>query len=152
MQRIELSNWASLPLRLTVGYGFVAHGFAKLSKGPDAFAGILQQLAIPMPHLSAWLTICVELLGGMAVLLGVFLPWVSIPMAMVLITAALKVHLPFGFSSVRLLSVSVSGARFGPVGYETNLLYLAALVTLALQGSGPFSIDQLWKHRTVTNL
>ncbi len=35
---------ALLPLRLMIGFGFAAHGYAKLSKGPDGFAAILQTL------------------------------------------------------------------------------------------------------------
>lgn len=34
-----IARWASMPLHLIVGYGFMEHGYAKLSKGPDAFAG-----------------------------------------------------------------------------------------------------------------
>ena len=36
---------------------------------------------------------------------------------------------------------------FGPVGYEVDLLYLAALVMLMLQGPGPFAIDNLRKEK-----
>jgi putative oxidoreductase len=46
------------------------HGFAKLSRGPDTFAAILQGMGVPAPHIMAWLTILTELLGGLAVLLG----------------------------------------------------------------------------------
>ena len=112
--------WAVPPVRLLVGYGFIEHGFAKLSKGPDVFAGILQQLGVPMPHVAAGLTISTELLGGLALLLGAFVVWASIPTALVLLVAMVIVHLPYGFSSVKLLSVSASGARFGPVGYELS--------------------------------
>jgi putative oxidoreductase len=34
-------------LRLIVGFGFMEHGFAKLSKGPDTFAAILHALSVP---------------------------------------------------------------------------------------------------------
>ena len=143
MQRSDLCRWAILPMRFIVGYGFTQHGVAKLLRGPDVFTGILQQLGVPLPHLAAWLTISTEILGGLAVLLGLLVSWASIPMAVVLLTAMFSVHLPYGFSSVKLLSVSSSGATFGPVGYEVDLLYHAALVTLVLQGPGPLAIDNL---------
>lgn len=147
MQRSDLARWAVLPMRLVVGYGFMEHGFAKLTRGPDAFAGILQQMGVPLPHVAAWLTIGTELVGGLALLLGAFVVWASIPTALVLLVAMITVHLPYGFSSVKLLSVSASGAQFGPVGFELDLLYLAALLVLALQGPGPLSIDNLRRPR-----
>src|SRR6476660_6764704 len=70
--RFPIARWAPIPLRLIVGYGFMEHGFAKLSKGPDAFAAILQAMGVPSPHFMAWLTILTELLGGFAVILGAF--------------------------------------------------------------------------------
>ena len=149
MQGSKFAQYANLPLRLVVGYGFIEHGFAKLSRGPDAFAGILQQLGVPLPHLAAWLTIGTEILGGLAMLLGFLVFWASIPMAVVLVVAMITVHLPYGFSSVRLISISASGPRFGPVGYEIDLLYLAALLMLALQGPGPLAFDNVLRGRTI---
>jgi putative oxidoreductase len=95
----------------------------------------------------AWSTILVELLGGLAVLLGAFVPLVSIPMAAVLLVAIFTVQLPYGFSSINLLDVTSAGAQFGPPGYETNLLYLACLAALVLGGSGPLAIDGLIRRR-----
>jgi putative oxidoreductase len=141
------SRWAPLPLRLIVGYGFIAHGFAKLSRGPDTFAVILHTLGIPLPHLFAWLTTLVELIGGTAIVAGAFVTLASVPMAVVLLTALFTVHLPYGFSSVRLVEVSATGARFGPVGYEVILLYLAGLAALVAGGAGPLSIDQ-WRKES----
>src|ERR1051325_12165298 len=69
-----LSRGAPIPLRLIVGYGFMEHGFAKLSKGPENFAAILHVIGVPAPHFMAWLTILTELIGGLAVFLGAFLP------------------------------------------------------------------------------
>jgi putative oxidoreductase len=136
-----LARWAPIPLRLIVGYGFFAHGVAKLQRGPDHFADILQAIGTPAPHIMAWLTIFVELFGGLAVLLGAFVVWVSAPMAAVLLVAAFTVHLPFGFTSIKLLAVTADGPKFGPPGYETDLLYLACLATLLLGGSGPLAVD-----------
>src|SRR5579859_4863923 len=139
--RLEIARWAPIPLRLIVGYGFMQHGSAKLSKGPDMFAAVLQGMGVPAPHLMAWLTILTELFGGLAVLLGAFVTIVSVPMAAVLLVAMFKVHLPYGFSSIKLLAVTATGAKFGPVGYEVILLYIACLAALVIGGSGPFAID-----------
>jgi len=141
------ARWAPFILRLIVGYGFLEHGYAKIARGPEHFAGILTALGVPEPHLMSWLTILVEVVGGIAVLLGVFVPVVAVPMAAVLIVATLTVHLPNGFSSIKLLSVTPSGAHFGPPGYETDLLYLSCLAALTLGGSGPLSLGN-WLHRT----
>jgi putative oxidoreductase len=136
-----LSGWWALALRAIVGYGFVAHGFAKLSRGPGAFAGVLHALGVPAPDLMAWVTILVEIGGGSSVLLGAFVWVASIPMAAVLLVAMFTVHLPYGFSSVKLVAVTNGRAQFGPPGYEVDLLYIACLAALVLGGSGPLSVD-----------
>jgi putative oxidoreductase len=150
LTRFPMARWSPIPLRLIVGYGFMQHGFAKLSRGPDAFIAILQSMGVPHPHFMAWLTILTELLGGLAVLLCAFVTIVSLPMMAVLLVAMFKVHLPYGFSSIKLLAVTEAGAKFGPVGYEIILLYVASLAALVIGGSGPFSIDRLISRRFAT--
>jgi putative oxidoreductase len=68
-------------------------------------------------------------------------------MTIVLLVAIITVHLPNGFSSIKLLAVDSAGAHFGQPGYETDLLYLAGLVAIVLGGAGPWSIDQ-WLTRS----
>jgi putative oxidoreductase len=119
------------------------HGFAKMSRGPDAFAAILHALGVPAPEFMAWVSILTELLGGLAVLVGAFVTLASIPMAILLLVAVFTVHLPNGFSSIKLIAVTAAGPQFGPVGYEVNLLYLACLAALVLGGPGPFALDAL---------
>jgi putative oxidoreductase len=151
ISRSSIARWAPIPLRLIVGYGFMEHGFAKLARGPDAFPAILHTLGVPAPHLMGWLTIMTEIIGGAAVLLGALVPLASIPMAAVLLVAIFTVHLPYGFSSIKLQAVTAAGPQFGPPGFETDLLYLACLAALVLGGSGPLSIDGLLaKRREIT--
>lgn len=138
----RISRYAAIPLRAIVGAGFLQHGYAKFSKGPDAFAAILQALHVPLPHISAYLTIGVELLGGAAFLLGAFVAWASIPAIAVLLTAMFTVHLPYGFSSIKLKAVVDGRAQFGPPGYECDLLYIACILALVLFGPGPWSVDR----------
>jgi putative oxidoreductase len=89
----------------------------------------------------------VEVFGGLAVLLGAFIPLVSLPMAAVLLVAMFTVHLPYGFSSIKLMSVTAGRAQFGPPGYECILLYLACIAALVIGGSGPMAIDNLRRSR-----
>ena len=145
--RLRSAGWAPIPLRLIVGYGFMEHGFAKLSRGPEAFANILHALGLPAAHFMAWVTILTEVFGGQAILLGAFVAYVSLPMAAVLLVAMFKVHLPYGFSSIKLVAITAAGPQFGPPGYECNLLYVACLATLALGGSGPLGIDGFLEKR-----
>jgi putative oxidoreductase len=143
LTRHRFVRWAPIPLRLIVGYGFMQHGFAKLSKGSDRFAVILNAIGVPAPHLMAWATILIELGGGAAAILGGLIALAAIPMAAVLLVAMFTVHLPYGFSSIKLIGVSAAGAQFGPPGYECDLLYLACLAALVMAGPGPLAIDGL---------
>jgi putative oxidoreductase len=137
-----ISCYGALPLRAIAGIGFLLHGYSKLSDGSEVFSSILYSLHIPLPHLSAYLTIAVELLGGVALLLGAFVNWVSIPATIVLLTAMFTVHLPYGFNSIKLRAIVDGRAQFGPPGYECDLLYVACIVALVLLGPGPWSFDR----------
>jgi len=145
--RMRSPQWAAIPLRLIVGYGFMEHGYSKLIHGPSAFVSILHALGVPNPRAMAWVTILIELLGGFAVFVGAFVTLISVPLAGVLVVAMLTVHLPYGFSSIKLIAITPAGPQFGPPGYECDLLYLACLAALVLIGSGPFSVDGLLSRK-----
>lgn len=81
------SEWTLLPLRLIIGFGFMVHGYAKLSAGPQKFASMLQTIGVPGPSLMVWMTALVEFFGGLAVLAGAFIPIVSIPLAIIMLVA-----------------------------------------------------------------
>jgi putative oxidoreductase len=141
-----LTRWAPIPLRLIVGYGFLVHGLLKLGRGVGVFAAALEGLGLPAPELLAWITVIVEVVGGLAVLAGAYMKWVSIPLVIVLLVALFTVHLQFGFSSIKFLAVTAAGPQFGKPGIECDLLYLACLATLLAGGPGPFAIDR-WRQR-----
>ena len=145
--RLATERWALLPLRLVIGFGFTAHGYAKLERGPAQFAAIVAAMGIPAPGPVAWSTSLLELLGGMSLMLGAAVALLALPLGAVMATAIFGVHLRYGFSAVRLLALTASGAQFGPVGYELNLVYLAGLLTLALGGAGPLSVDRWLQAR-----
>jgi len=141
-----VERYALLPVRLLVGFGFLQHGLAKWSKGPEAFAGILHAIGVPAPHLMAMVTIATEILVGGAVLLGAFVAWVSVPGIILMVVAMLSVHLPYGFSSIKLMGFANGRAQFGPPGYECDLLYVVCFVALAMSPPTPWSWDE-WRLR-----
>jgi putative oxidoreductase len=140
------NEWAPLPLRLIIGYGFMAHGWAKLSRGPEGFGKLLQHIGVPLPELTAWAVTLLELFGGLAILAGALVAVVSVPLVISMLVATFKVQLQYGFSSVNTIGLTEAGPVFGPPGYEINLLYIASLLVLVLGGPGPLSVDR-WLAR-----
>lgn len=141
MQTLWDRGWAVLVLRVLVGFGFTAHGYAKLERGPEQFATALTGMGMVAPFFMAWLVTLTELLGGVLLMAGAFVRPLCLPFAVIMVTAMIGVHLPYGFSSVKLRAVTAQGAQFGPTGYEINLFYLAALLILAVAPVGLFSVD-----------
>jgi len=138
--------WYAIPLRLIVGFGFLQHGYAKLARGPEHFINLLHAMGLPGDFLLGWATIAVEIIGGLLILFGALVPLATLPMAIVLLVAIVTVHLPNGFSSIKLESFDAAGAHFGQPGYETDLLYLAGLVALCFGGAGPLSFDGILRR------
>jgi putative oxidoreductase len=143
-----LRSWALLPLRVIVGVGFLAHGLAKWHRGPEKFAKLLQLIGTPSPLATAWLVTGLEVLGGIAIIVGAFVFLTSIPLFISMVVAMLTIHVHFGFSAVNTVGLTATGPVFGPPGYEINLLYMCALVALALGGPGAFSVDQWLRSRS----
>ncbi|XYH97464.1 DoxX family protein [Sorangium sp. So ce1128] len=141
------SQWAPLLLRLVMGYGFILHGWVKVSRGPARFEVLLTQIGAPFPQLMSWVVPFVEILGGIAVLAGAFTAITAVPLIATMLTAMFSVHLKHGFSSINTIGLTPDGPVFGPPGYEINLLYIAGLLSLALGGAGAFSVDSLMAHR-----
>jgi putative oxidoreductase len=133
--------WYALPLRLIIGFGFVQHGYAKLERGPEAFIDVLQAMGLSSSLLSGLVNHCCRARDRADDLNGALIPLATIPMVIVLFVAIFTVHLPNGFSSIKLQSFDAAGAHFGQPGYETDLLYLAGLAALCIGGPGPLSVD-----------
>jgi putative oxidoreductase len=140
-------SWALFPLRLIIGYGFMAHGLAKWNRGPANFGKLLQQIGAPLPVATAWMVTLLEIFGGLAILAGAFVAIVSIPLICSMFVAMFTVQIRYGFSSVNTIGLTPSGPLFGPPGYEINLLYIAGLLALIFNGPGVLSIDRWLAYR-----
>lgn len=117
-------------LRVVTGVIYIAHGWPKIMGGVPDTAAFLGQLGIPAPTAAAWFIALLESLGGLALLLGIFVAPVALLLAIHMLVGIVLVHAPMGFY--------VIGPGQG--GMEFNLILIAALVTLALQGPGSWAV------------
>ena len=70
-------QWAPLPLRLVIGYGFMAHGWTKLSQGTCEGSPGCWNRSVPLPEVTAWVSTFIEILGGLAIFAGAFVAVVA---------------------------------------------------------------------------
>ena len=134
-------GWHLVPVRLAVGFGFLAHGVAKWSRGPDKFAGLLRYVGAPLPVPTAWAVTWLEVAGGLALLAGAFVASAAVPLIGTMLVAMFTIHVHYGFSSVNTIGLTTAGPVFGPPGYEINVLYIVALLALATGGPTAISLD-----------
>jgi putative oxidoreductase len=136
----ELQSYGIAALRVMVGVVFLAHGLQKLLMfGIGGTAGFFAHAGIPLPMLSAVLSIGAEFLGGLALILGLFTRPAASVLAFNMLVAVVAVHLKGGF--------------FLPAGFEYALTMLVANVALVLTGAGAFALDHVvqpalhpWRH------
>lgn len=57
-------------------------------------------LGLPFPALMAWLAVGAEVLGAVALLLGLAMRWFAIPLMITMLVAAFKVHIENGWQAV----------------------------------------------------
>lgn len=131
---MKTGAWGLTVLRLVVGAVFMMHGGHKLFIfGFHNVAGMMSHLRVPLPQFFGVVVTLVEFLGGLGLVVGLLRRWAAFFLAIDMVVAILKVHLPHGF--------------FNPMGYEFRLTLLAASVALMLNGPGAAAIDNLIGHK-----
>lgn len=102
-QTRKLDFLAPLALRLYLAPIFWMVGQNKLSHFDDTAAWFGNPdwgLGLPMPELMAGLATGTEILGGVMLLLGLGVRWISIPLMITMVVAALTVHLENGWLAI----------------------------------------------------
>ncbi len=130
-QQLEsrLEQWGLVPLRVVVGAVFLMHGAQKLFVfGLAGTADIMGKLGIPLSSLAAAIVIAAELLGGLAIIAGVFTRWAGVVLAIEMLVAIPVARLKGGF--------------FAPYGFEFEFTLLGACLTFVALGSGGVSLDR----------
>lgn len=128
---------ATLALRLTAGAIFVSQGYRKLFNDPAAPHGLanlesmIHARGLPMAGRLAVLVSTVELIGGVALLVGLFTRLAAVPLGGVLLVAIAGFKLRAGFLG----------------GWDWPLSVLALVVAVALLGPGAVSLDAVLGQR-----
>ncbi len=121
------ADYAALLLRVTTGALFLFHGAVKLFVfTPAGTVGFFQSIGLPGPL--AYLTIAIEILGGLALIAGLWTRWVSLALVPVLVGAAWFGHGSAGFN------FSNAGG-----GWEYPAFWAVVMAALALLGDGAYS-------------
>ncbi|MFW6088229.1 MAG: DoxX family protein [Gemmatimonadota bacterium] len=118
-------------LRVVLGVVFIAHGLPKLTGGIEGTAQFFGQLGIPAPLVAAWFIALLETLGGIALLIGLFVTPVALLLTAHMLTGLILVHASNGFY--------VIGPGTG--GIEFNLVLAASLLAMVFCGPGLAAID-----------
>jgi putative oxidoreductase len=140
----KYAEYAPLPLRLVLGFAFLDHGFPKFGAAHEMTTGMFQGVGIPAPGTMVYLVGLVEVVGGIALILGAFVALASVPLIITMLVAMFTVHLPNGFSFIHVTGMNPQGMpTFGMPGAEVNLLYIAGLLALALMGAGALSVEAM---------
>lgn len=121
-------------LRVVLGIIFFVHGLDKFLGGIENISGWFQSIEIP--GFLAYAVATVELVGGLALIMGICTRLVSALLAIILLIATLKVKLGVGFMGNGQIA-----------GYEFDLSLLAIALYLVLSGSYLWSLDSLIKSK-----
>ena len=132
-------DFALTLLRLALGITFLLHGGQLMlgwfgGPGFSAAMKFFESMGIPAPF--AALAILAQFFGGLGLLLGLLARIAAFGIAVTMLVAVVKVHLPVGFF------MNWYGARKGE-GYEFHLLAIAIGVAIMIRGAGALSADRL---------
>jgi putative oxidoreductase len=126
--------WGLFPLRAVVGIVFLMHGGQKFFVyGVEGTTNAMSQMGIPLPAVSAVLVGLVELVGGAALITGLWTRWAAL-----LLVADM---------AVAILAVRLRGGFFAPQGFEFEMTLLGAALTLALIGPGRGPLDRFLSQK-----
>jgi putative oxidoreductase len=125
----KYKNEAYVALRVVTGLVFLFHGYDKVfNTGIAGVTGFFTTLGIPMANVAAFLVSYGELLGGIALILGLFTHWVAKLNIIIMLGAIFFAHLANGYNIMN-------------GGYEYQLMILVVNVFIATTGAGVCSLD-----------
>jgi len=128
MINIKTAPYGTALLRVSLGMLFLAHVGLKIFVFTiPGFVGYFASLGLPA--VAAYGVLALELLGALALILGVYAPWVAVPLALEMLGTIIMVHGHNGW-----LFTNKGG------GWEYPAFWTISLVALTLLGDGAFAL------------
>jgi putative oxidoreductase len=113
--------------RVLLSIIFIMAGISKLG-GVDGTAGYMASMGIPLPGLTVWLVIALEILGGIAILLGFFTRYAAWALAAFCVASGYLAH----FQPEDQMQM---------ISFMKNLAIAGGFLVLAATGPGSLSVD-----------
>jgi putative oxidoreductase len=133
---VNKHDFGALVLRITLGIIFFVHGIVKFQSGIDNIAGWFS--SIGLPGVMAYGVALLEVVGGIALIIGLGTKLFSVLFALLMVGAIVKVKLVAGFLGNGQMA-----------GWEFDLALLAMSIYLALSEQQPLSVERWIKARAV---
>jgi len=128
------SSGSVVPLlgRILVSVVFILGGVGKIT-GFSMEEGMVAAKHLPMPAVALGIALVIELLGGLAILLGLFTRFTSWILFLYLIPTTFLFHNFWAFQGMDRIDTMIH--------FEKNLAIMGGLLILATYGAGAYSID-----------
>ncbi len=133
MDNPALTNVAALAGRILIAVIFLVSGFGKIG-GFEGVAGYIGAKGLPMPEVLAALTIVLELGGGILLVLGYKVRWVSIVFFLWLIPTTFIFH--------RFWGIDAAQVQAQQINFLKNVSIMGAFLMLFAFGPGAYSLDR----------
>lgn len=119
--------------RLLLSAIFISGGWGKLV-GAAATQAYFAKTGLPLPEVAWVIAVVVELIGGLAILLGLFTRFAGIVLAIWCVATALVAHTNFA-------------DRAQEINFFKNMAMTGGFLYVAMFGAGAWSLDGLWSGR-----
>ena len=127
MDSARRQHLAIVIIRIFLAATMLVHGVARINAGGVApFGGFLEAQGFPLGFYTAWAITIFEIVGGIVLAAGYFVPVISIVFALQLITGIILVHAKDGWFVVGL----------GRNGMEYSVLLIVSFLAVALAHDG----------------
>jgi putative oxidoreductase len=127
-----LQNPLGLLSRLLLAALFLPAGLSKIG-GFEGTAGYIASVGLPMPTVGAAVAIAVEVLGGLALILGLGTRWAALALALFTLVASFFFH--------NFWAMPAEQQMMQQLMFMKNIGVTGGLLALAAFGAGAFSLD-----------